>query len=68
MVPIKKYAHLLERLGMPEPDRMIYLTLLESPYLSITDIAERTNYHRPLVYKAIASLESDGYIEKSLLK
>lgn len=65
---MKKYNHLLERLGMSEQDRTIYLALLESPYLTITDIAHRTKYHRPMVYRSIASLESDGYIEKSLLE
>ena len=65
---MKKYDHLLERLGMPEQDRTIYLTLLESPYLSITDIARKTKYHRPAIYRSLASLESDGYVEKSLLE
>ena len=65
---MKKYAHLLERLGMSLQERTIYLTLLESPYLSITDIARKTKYHRPIVYRSIASLESDWYIEKSLLE
>lgn len=64
----QKYIHLLERLGMSEQDRTIYLTLLEYPYLSISDIAEKTRYHRPVVYRSIASLESEGYIEKSLLR
>ena len=65
---MKKYAHLLERLGMSEQERTIYLALLESPYLTVTDIARKTKYHRPIVYKSISSLESDGYIEKSLLQ
>ncbi len=65
---MKKYAHLLERLGMTEWDRTIYLALLESPYLTVTDIARKTKYYRPLVYRSIASLESDGYVEKSLLE
>ena len=68
MTAIKKYIHLLERLGMSEQERTIYLTLLEHPYLSISDIADKTRYHRPVVYRAIASLESDRYIEKSLLQ
>lgn len=68
MTAIKKYIHLLERLGMSEQERTIYLTLLEHPYLSISDIADKTRYHRPVVYRAIASLESEGYIEKSLLR
>ena len=65
---MKKYDHLLERLGMSEQDRAIYLTLLESPYLSITDIARKTKYHRPAIYRSLASLGSDGYVEKSLLE
>jgi sugar-specific transcriptional regulator TrmB len=65
---MNKYSHLLERLGMLESERIIYLTLLEHPYLMISDIAKHTRYHRPMVYRAIASLESDGYVEKSILE
>ena len=64
---MKKYIHLLERLGMSEAERSIYLALLEHPYITISDISRHTRYHRPTVYKTIHALESDGYVEKSYL-
>ncbi len=65
---MNKYESLLTRLWLSENERTIYLTLLENPYLTITDIAKRTKYHRPMVYKVIGSLESEGYVEKSFLE
>ena len=34
----------------------------------MSEIARRTKYHRPMVYKLLTSLESEGYIEKSFLE
>lgn len=62
-----KYEKLLERLGMSEIERTIYLSLLDHPHQHISDLARRTQYHRPAIYKAIGGLLSDGYIERSLL-
>jgi sugar-specific transcriptional regulator TrmB len=64
---MQKYLHLLERIGLNEYERKVYLTLLEHPYLTVTDIAERTHSHRPIVYKSLRSLEADSLIEKSYL-
>ena len=65
---MKKYENLLARLWLTEHERLIYLTLLENPYLSVSDIARMTKYHRPMVYRYLGSLESSGYVEKSLLE
>lgn len=64
---MQKYLHLLERLGLTEHERSVYMTLLESPYLTVTAIADRMNTHRPMVYKSLRSLEADGLVEKSYL-
>lgn len=65
---MKKFESLLDRLWLSENERIIYLTLLENPYLTVSDIARKTKYHRPMVYKSLAALESEGYIEKSFLE
>lgn len=64
---MKKYLHLLAQLGLTEQERLVYLTLLEHPYLTMSDIALHTKMHRPQAYKIVASLESDGLVEKSYL-
>ncbi len=64
---MKRYLHLLERLGLSEHERAVYMTLLEHPYLIVSDIAEKTNTHRPMVYKSLRSLEADWLVEKSYL-
>ncbi len=64
---MKRYLHLLERLGLTENERAVYMTLLEHPYMIVTDIAEKTNTHRPMVYKSLRSLEADWLVEKSYL-
>ena len=64
----KKYSNLLEKLGMTDEERSIYIALLDHPYMTISELSRETGYHRPSVYRAIASLESEGYIEKSLLE
>lgn len=64
---MKKYENLLIKLGLSESEKDIYLFLLGHPYKLIADITRDTKYHRPTVYKAVRSLESDGLIEKSYL-
>lgn len=64
---MKKYNTLLAQLGLTEQERLIYLTLLEHPYLTMSDIALRAKMHRPQAYKIVAALESEGLVEKSYL-
>lgn len=64
---MKKYLHLLERLGLRESEREIYLYLLQYPYKIVADIAKHTRYHRPMIYKSLRALESDGLVERSYL-
>jgi sugar-specific transcriptional regulator TrmB len=64
---MQKYNHLLERLGLSQADRDIYLELLDHPYQLVADIVRETRYHRPMVYKSLRSLEADGLVEKSYL-
>ena len=64
---MQKYNSLLERLGLSESERDIYLYLLSYPYKIVSDIVRETRYHRPAVYRALRSLEADGLIDKSYL-
>lgn len=64
---MQKYTHLLERLGLSQSERDIYLSLLSRPYQIVSDIVRETRYHRPMVYKSLRSLEADGLVEKSHL-
>lgn len=64
---MQKYLHLLERLGMTKEEQQVYMVLLNHPYSSITEMARQSGYHRPAIYRAIASLESQWLIESSLL-
>lgn len=58
-----KYILLLNRLGMTEKAAKIYLKLLEHGTASISEICQRTELHRPEVYRNIPIL-----IEKSLIE
>ncbi|MBX9809006.1 MarR family transcriptional regulator [Candidatus Gracilibacteria bacterium] len=62
---MKKYQNFLKRLGMNEVEIQVYLTLLEHPHILVTEIAKKTNLHRPMVYKVLKSLEDEGFVEKS---
>lgn len=64
---MQKYLHLLERLGLSEHERNVYMILLEHPYLTVSEIAMKTHTHRPMVYKSLRSLEADSLLEKSYL-
>ncbi len=64
---MKKYLHLLERIGLNGYEQRVYLTLLEYPYITMSEIAEKNQIHRPMAYKTIQSLESEGFVEKSYL-
>lgn len=54
---MQKYNSLLERLGLSETERDIYLYLLSHPYKIVSDIVRGTRYHRPAVYRALRALE-----------
>lgn len=64
---MQKYIHLLERIGMNEAEQTIYLTLLKNPYITLSEISQKSHYHRPTVYKCIRGFESDGLVERSYL-
>lgn len=46
----------MERIGLHEHERVIYLSLLEVGSGSISDIVKKTDLHRPTVYKWIPEL------------
>ena len=59
---MKKYDSLLRRLGLSEKESTIYLDLLENGISSITDIVERTQLHRPEVYRYLPLLRENGFV------
>ncbi len=63
---MKKYEKLLRNLGMNDYEIAIYLSLIEHGPMHISAISESIWHHRPLVYKITQSLESEGYISKTM--
>lgn len=53
MIPIEKLLH---QLGLSVTAGTIYLTLLESLPLGVSDIARKTGEYRPAIYRALAEL------------
>ncbi|HEY4512718.1 MAG TPA: helix-turn-helix domain-containing protein [Candidatus Paceibacterota bacterium] len=53
---------ILEKIGLNKSESAIYLALLEAGASSISVISEKTNIHRPIIYKAIPNL-----LEKRLI-
>jgi len=53
MEQIKK---LLKRLGLSEAACTVYLALLESPPLGVSEISRKTGEYRPAIYRALAEL------------
>jgi predicted DNA-binding transcriptional regulator len=58
-------AHLME-LGITENDAAVYLHLLKSGTVSITDIAKQTGIQRPRVYDSVKRLVERGFVLKDL--
>ncbi len=63
---MEKYIQLFEKLGIPEKTARIYLTLLEHGTLSISDICNKWNLHRPEVYRALPLLEEEKLIQGTI--
>ena len=51
-----KIEAMLHKLGLSGNVAVIYLALLESPPLGVTDIARKTGEYRPAIYRALAEL------------
>lgn len=56
---------ILMKLGLTKNESAIYLALLEMGTSNISKISEKTSIHRPLVYKAIASLSDKKLVTKT---
>ncbi len=57
--------NLLEALGLNPVESAIYLALLDMNSASIAHIAEKTGLHRPVIYKALPSLITQGLVSVS---
>lgn len=53
---MQKITPLLKRLGLSETASVVYLALLKSEPLGVTDIARKTGAYRPAIYRALAEL------------
>jgi sugar-specific transcriptional regulator TrmB len=60
---MEKYIKLFERIGIREKMTRIYLDLLEYGTSSIADICQRTELHRPEIYRSLPFL-----IESALIR
>jgi sugar-specific transcriptional regulator TrmB len=52
-----QYSKILQKIGLSERESLIYIDLLENETSTISDIAKRTNLHRPVVYSTLPVLE-----------
>ena len=61
-----EYSKILQKIGLSERESCIYIDLLENEISTISDIAKRTNLHRPVIYQTLPILEEMGLISKNL--
>lgn len=57
-----KITDILSALGLRSDEITIYLTLLEQPPVTISELSRLTSLHRPLIYRAIPILIEKGLI------
>lgn len=63
---MEKYIKLFEKIGIPEKTGNIYLDLLDHGTSSIAEICQRTNLHRPEVYRAIPFLKEEKLLRETI--
>jgi sugar-specific transcriptional regulator TrmB len=61
-------TEILIRLGLTATESLIYTTLLETGATTITELARRTQLHRPAVYQALPKLLDKQLIAKVVAK
>jgi DNA-binding transcriptional regulator GbsR (MarR family) len=59
---------ILTRLGLTATESLVYTTLLEAGTATITELARRTQLHRPAVYQALPKLLDKQLIAKVVAK
>ncbi len=57
-----KNVNILEKLGLTSNEQAIYLALIKSGPITISNLSELTGIHRPLIYKALPSLRESGLV------
>lgn len=57
-----KIKDVLATLGLHPNEIKLYLTLLEIPPAGISELAQRTGLHRPLIYRSIPALKDKGLL------
>ena len=60
-----KYIDTFAKIGLSKIDTLVYITLIENPDMSPTDISTYTNLHRPSVYVALERLQKLNLIHIS---
>ncbi len=57
-----RIEEILGSLGLRKDEIRLYLTLLEAPPATVSELARETGIHRPLIYRALPSLQEKGLI------
>lgn len=58
-------TELLKYAGLDEKEARIYTALVKSGPLNVATISEKTNIHRPIIYKKLASLQEKSLVSVS---
>lgn len=57
-----KYTKLLQNLGLPKNEALVYEALISDGHLSITQLAHKTGIHRRNIYDTLGRLTEKGYV------
>jgi len=57
-----EYSNFFRTIGFSPHEQALYLTLLNTPSLTISELARKAKLHRPIVYKTIATLTKKGIL------
>ncbi len=60
-----KNTTILEKLGLTSNEQEVYLSLVKSGPLTISELSEKTGLHRPLIYKTLPNLRESGLVTVS---
>lgn len=57
-----KYQNIFSKIGLSPNDALVYICLIDNGEMLPTQIANKTNQYRPVVYKSIMNLEEKGLL------
>lgn len=57
-----KIEQILQSLGLHKDEIRLYLTLIEIPPATVSELARVTGIHRPLIYRALPALQEKGLV------